>query len=87
MVTDDLVRLAMARRLARDGTGRRVRQAVDFSLNDVAEHCGVSHVTVRRWEAGERRPSREPALLYADLMVSLARVAGMDLGAVSAGGR
>ena len=46
---------------------KRRRKALDLTQDDLAQRVGVAIGTVRKWEADERRPSR-------DLMERLAEV-------------
>jgi transcriptional regulator with XRE-family HTH domain len=72
MAVTDLVRLADVRAIAESGTARSLRLAAGLSLAEVAEHVGVSPVTVYRWEVGDRRPRGEAALRYGRLLEALA---------------
>ena len=68
---DDVVTLARVRNHARSGRARRARLLAGLSLSEVAGPIGVSPVTIFRWETGERRPTGEAALRYADLLDAL----------------
>ena len=63
--------------MARSGRGRKIRQAADLSLNEVAAastppgEAPPSHVTVLRWERGDRSPHGPAAVRWFDLMVRL----------------
>jgi DNA-binding transcriptional regulator YiaG len=72
--TADLVKLTRARQLAESGEGQRIRLAAGLSYAQFGAACGVSDVTVLRWESRQRRPSGTPALKYCDLLDSLAAV-------------
>jgi DNA-binding transcriptional regulator YiaG len=67
----DAVKIAVARRLAKSGEGRRIRIHAGLSIGEVAEVCHVSHVSVGRWERGIRRPTGSAAIRYAELMTAL----------------
>jgi transcriptional regulator with XRE-family HTH domain len=58
MTVEDVV---LARRLARDGNARRIREASGLSASEVARALGVSPGTVCRWERGLRVPRGEVA--------------------------
>lgn len=45
---------------------RKLRRRKNVSLQVVADFCGVSKITVVRYERGERMPSLETAALLAD---------------------
>lgn len=45
---------------------RQLRRRRNVSLQVVADFCGVSKITVVRYEQGERMPSLETAALLAD---------------------
>lgn len=72
MRTADLVRLSTARRLASNGEGRRLREAAGLTRAEVAATCGVTAVTIWRWENGHRSPHGVPALKYEHLLSALA---------------
>ena len=40
---------------------RARRKALDLTQNDLAHHIGCSVVAIRKFEAGERRPSKQIA--------------------------
>lgn len=63
--------LALARRLAADGTARQLRQAAGLSLYDVARDLGVGAGTVSRWETHQRVPRGDAAVRYAGLLAEL----------------
>jgi DNA-binding transcriptional regulator YiaG len=68
--------LARARRLARTGDARRIRQGAGLSLADVAGVVGVDVSTLSRWETGDRRPMGRPAVAYARLLEKLSEANG-----------
>ncbi len=64
-------RLAEARRLAKNGDGRRIRQAAGLSQPEVARAIGTTHVTIGRWERAERVPRHEAAVRWVELLLAL----------------
>jgi transcriptional regulator with XRE-family HTH domain len=66
--------LARARRLAADGTAKRLRQSARLSLSDVAERLDVSAPTVWRWEESICEPRREVGYRYGVLLAELNRL-------------
>jgi transcriptional regulator with XRE-family HTH domain len=68
--------LALARRLASDGTARRLRLEARLSLRDVASAVRVNVATVSRWERGQRVPHGDAALRYSQVLVDLMKVLG-----------
>jgi transcriptional regulator with XRE-family HTH domain len=64
-------RLAIARQLSSSGRGREIRERADLRLTEVARFVDVTHVTIVRWELGQRRPQGEKAMQWADLMLKL----------------
>jgi transcriptional regulator with XRE-family HTH domain len=71
----DLVRLAEVRQLAASGEAKRLREAADLSLSEVAQECEADIATVWRWEKGLRRPRGMPAMRYGRLLERLRAVA------------
>lgn len=69
----DLLLLALARRLASSGEGRRIRQGAAVSLAEIGKTVGAAESTVYRWETGARRPRGAPAIAWAELMRDLER--------------
>jgi transcriptional regulator with XRE-family HTH domain len=65
------VTLSRLRRLAADGTARRVREAHLLSLTDVGNAVGVSKASVSKWERGLQVPRGDPARRYAKLIAAL----------------
>lgn len=63
-----LVRIAWARKLARSGRARAIRQEAGITLGEVADRVGVTVSTICKWEAGQRKPTGEPAALYGELL-------------------
>jgi transcriptional regulator with XRE-family HTH domain len=47
---------------------RRRRKAFDLTQDELARRVGCSAITIRKIEADERRPSRQIAELFADLL-------------------
>jgi len=69
----DVLQLAEARRYAASGQGQRLRLTARLSLGEVARSIGTSHVTVLRYETGERRPTGEVGVRYGQFMKALER--------------
>jgi len=67
----DLGRVTRARRLGKSGQGKRIRQAADASLSDIAREVGVHPATVYRWEEGITRPGAEHAALWETVLAQL----------------
>ena len=65
--------IAYARRLAKNGGARAIRQGAGLSLRDIARELDVYPMTVLRWERGERVPRAEAAERYARLLKRLSR--------------
>jgi len=68
MTYGDIRALALAKRAARDGTGRQLRIALGASQSAFASACGVSPATVTRWENRSRTPSGAAAIRYGRLL-------------------
>lgn len=68
--------IAVARRLAANGTARQIRLAAGLSLYDVARDVGVRAGTVSRWETAQRVPRGEAAVRWAELLRDLAALMG-----------
>jgi DNA-binding transcriptional regulator YiaG len=73
MKQSEALKLARARELAASGRGEEIRTRSRFTRAEFARLCGVSHVTIMRWERGERRPHGAPATRYVDLLEALER--------------
>ncbi|HYZ12234.1 MAG TPA: helix-turn-helix domain-containing protein [Actinomycetota bacterium] len=72
MTTKRLLELAKVRELAVSGEAKRLREKVGhLSLAEVADLCGVSPVSVWRWEQGEKRPHGTPAIRFLRLLEQL----------------
>jgi DNA-binding transcriptional regulator YiaG len=69
----DLAALARVRRMAADGSARRIRQAARLSGPEVAGVLGVTAQAVSDWERGNHRPSPEVALAWLRLLDDLAQ--------------
>ena len=70
---NSIVELARVRRLTRTGEARRIRLRYGLSLTEIANAVGVSPGAISRWEHGQRRPTGDHALVYADLLDQLER--------------
>jgi DNA-binding transcriptional regulator YiaG len=69
---DELLQLAEVRRLTESGEAEQIRHDADVPAGGIAKAIGVSsHVTVLRWERGERRPSGPAALRYLAVLRAL----------------
>ncbi|MEU1219184.1 helix-turn-helix domain-containing protein [Streptomyces microflavus] len=66
-----LLQLARVRAAVNSGEARRLREASDLSIGEVARACGVDQSTVWRWERGARKPRGGGALAYGELIDSL----------------
>ncbi|MFI2367262.1 helix-turn-helix domain-containing protein [Streptomyces sp. NPDC018833] len=71
MAQNHILRLAQVRAAVANGEAKRLREAAQLSIGEVAEACGVDQSTVWRWERGTRKPHGEKALRYGDLINSL----------------
>jgi DNA-binding transcriptional regulator YiaG len=73
-LADDLALegLTAARRIARDGSGRAVRQASGASLAEIGRAVGVSKATVCKWERGQLTPSGARGVKYLLIIKALA---------------
>lgn len=72
--SDELLeRVRARRRLPPPTERRRIRERAGVSLRDLAAAVGVSHATIRNWEAGST--PREHRAAYARLLEELARIA------------
>jgi DNA-binding transcriptional regulator YiaG len=69
----ELAQLAQVRRLAETGEAARIRATSGTSASAAAAAIGKTHVTVLRWEKGQRRPSGRAALRYLKLLRALER--------------
>jgi DNA-binding transcriptional regulator YiaG len=69
--TAQLLRLAEVRAAVSSGEARRLREAADLSISEIARACGVDQSTVWRWERGARKPRGEAALKYGELINEL----------------
>ncbi len=68
-----LVALADIRASTASGDARALRIAARLSLREVGGACGVTGVTVLRWETGARCPRGDAALRYGALLKALAK--------------
>jgi DNA-binding transcriptional regulator YiaG len=60
--------MAEARALVASGEARRLREAENLSLVNVAGPVGVDPSTIGRWERGERLPRGRAAVKYVELL-------------------
>ena len=63
--------LSAARRWAKNGTARRVRELAEVTQAEIAEVVGVEPSAVAHWEAGQRTPGGDAAKTYARTLVAL----------------
>jgi transcriptional regulator with XRE-family HTH domain len=71
--SDELLeRVRARRRLPPPTERRRIRERAGVSLRDLAAAVGVSHATIRNWEAGAT--PREHRAAYARLLEELDRI-------------
>lgn len=71
---NELSRIAHVRALASIGEARRIREAANVSLRELAQEVDVHASTLSRWEAGEHRPRRSEALRWEAALARLQRV-------------
>lgn len=67
----DLGLIATARRLAADGTARRIRETARLSEAEIGHVIGVAPSTISRWETGRRVPRGPAALRWAEILATL----------------
>ena len=68
---EDLKSLSAARRWAKNGTARKVRELSELTQGEIAEACGVDQSTVALWETGRRTPAGDAARMYARVLIGL----------------
>ena len=66
--------LAALRASCRSGEAKRIRQAAQVSLAEIAQEVGTTPATVGRWETGVRLPRPEAALRYAAVLGRLRQI-------------
>lgn len=71
LVSMDIKEIAWARKMARSGRGRDLREAASLSLTEVALTLGVTPAALSRWERNERIPRTEAAVRYAAVLRGL----------------
>jgi transcriptional regulator with XRE-family HTH domain len=72
--TEELLERVRARqKLPRPAERRRIRERAGVSLRDMAAAVGVSHASIRTWEAGKWTP-RVHRAAYVDLLAELKRL-------------
>jgi transcriptional regulator with XRE-family HTH domain len=65
--------IARLRRMCKDGTAGRIREAAGLSLSDLSSEVGCAPSCIASWQNGQRAPSRsEAALAYLALLDELA---------------
>jgi DNA-binding XRE family transcriptional regulator len=65
------LKIAEARQLASSGAGRMLRQAAGLTNAELARAVGVDPSTCFRWENGERTPTGDQAVRYAEFLAEL----------------
>lgn len=75
MDSTQALQLVRVRRLVKSGEAKRLRKEAGLSLGETAGAAGISVAGLWRWEAGERVPTGDPALRYADFLGKIARSA------------
>lgn len=65
--------IAYARRLAKSGGARAIREGAGLSLRDLANELGVYPATISRWERGERVPRGDVAERWARVLKRLSQ--------------
>lgn len=72
MTNEGLLSLVAARRYARTGTGKAIRERAGLSMSAVGRAAGVSGQTIKNWEAGINRPTGVSGALWAQCLDALA---------------
>lgn len=75
MGNERLLRMSAARRHARDGSGKKIREAALVTTGEVAEAVGVTTPTVVNWESGRSVPRGAAGERWATLLEQLERIA------------
>jgi len=68
---EDLKYVSAARRWAKNGTARRVRELSEVTQAEIAEVIGVDASAVAHWETGRRTPTGDAVKAYARTLVAL----------------
>lgn len=68
MTGQQVVLLYAAERYATTGDGRRIREAADVSMADVARAINAPESTISRWETSKHLPRGEAAMRWAELL-------------------
>ncbi len=71
--------LVLARRLARTGEGRRLREEVGLGAREVADEVGIDVATLYRWEPGQTRPGAGAATRWVEVLRDAAAAVEMDI--------
>ena len=64
----DITKLVLARRLARTGEGKRLRERAELTIKEIAQAVGVDTGTIVRWETGRTSPRAPAALRWVDAL-------------------
>jgi DNA-binding transcriptional regulator YiaG len=70
-VDTTITKLVTARRLARTGEGRQLRERSDLTIKELAQAVGVDTATLVRWEEGRTRPRAPAALRWVDALAAV----------------
>ncbi|HEY5092740.1 MAG TPA: hypothetical protein VII60_05690 [Acidimicrobiales bacterium] len=71
-----LIMVNSGRRIARDGTGRQVREESGASQSEIGRAVGVSKASVCKWELRQREPVGAHAVMYWIVIQSLVATNG-----------
>jgi len=71
MALEDMLTLGRARRLARDGRARKLRERAGLKQVWVARAVGASQSLMNHWEAGRKNPAGDAGIRYGRLLDAL----------------
>lgn len=80
LMTDEVRKLVLARRLVETGTARTVRETAGLSRAEMAKASGVSVAAIRAWESGWRRPRGSQGEAYGRVLSNLMTGCGQVTG-------
>lgn len=72
MTHEGLLSLVAARRYAKNGTGKAIRERAGLSMSAVGRATGVTGQTVKNWESGANQPTGVSGTLWAQFLDALA---------------
>jgi DNA-binding transcriptional regulator YiaG len=72
MTKEGLLSLIAARRYAKSGAGKAIRERAGLSMSAVGRAAGVTGQAVKGWESGKFMPSSAAAVLWVQLLDALA---------------